>query len=860
MADELQELRGRVEAVLAASGLAIDEEAFRPGRPSTTAPIPSVLQAEVRAHVAGIVGDTGLYSHQAHAITAALAGKDVALATATASGKSLAFMAAAASILKSQNRTRILCLYPAVALIHDQLQKWKEFLGPLNLSVDYVAGEVPTRDRAQRINAADVVFMTPDVTHAWAMSHLDDDVVATFLKNVRLLVLDEAHVYDGVFGTNMAYFLRRLLAILPLARLIVSTATIAEPEGFVKRLTGRDVLVLGPSDDGAPSRDRVIVTARPSEGHGFETLVRLTRALGEQGDTKFLAFADSRVLVERIVAAAGTPRAAPDSHAATDWLDENTSSDVDPVDDDPEGDAPHTVGQVLPYRAGYEDDDRKAIESALRGGRLRGVVSTSALELGLDIGDIDVVVLFAPPPSVKAFWQRIGRAGRQRASVCVVVDEQGLISRTFGGLNAYLERPLEPNWLYLDNTYLQYAQALCAANEISVAPWFDRSALASLPSRFSALVDNELDPKEAVPTDLYPLKQSASEQRPQYAFPLRGDLERQFNVLDAGDRPLGSLSHSQALREAYPGAIYYYMARPYRVKQFSQLRGEIRVQQERNYSTQRINQVMVFPRFPHGVRALSVADRGFVVEADLQVSERVTGFTERRGSISETHLYEPGSAYEQRPLLRFFDTSGICWVTPVPGSSSGRTTDLIVEALCLEFGIQPRDIGHGSFSSKIGPVNLEPTRGECVYDATRGSLRLTAQLADHFTAVLESARRLASTRETTQDIVAPLEQMHAWSSELRNSAAQSLAAATDMGATTTRLIARGQRAIFLAGDYAREVTIKDFRFTPVGVRYELDSDDPALTRFVPVDAVVPTDESTSFVIFDPMTGDTAPER
>ncbi|GMU41521.1 MAG: hypothetical protein AMXMBFR23_23870 [Chloroflexota bacterium] len=808
-----------------------------PPRLARLAQVPAVLAPKVADAVRQAYPE-GVYAHQASAIEACLAGTDICLATSTASGKSLVFMAVAASICLTAIRSRVVCLYPAVALIHDQLEKWRAFLAPFNLSVEFVTGEVLTRERAARIQRADVVLMTPDVMHAWGMSHLGDAEVSLLLREARLVILDEAHVYDGVFGTNMAYFLRRVLALTPNARLIAATATIADPNALLRSLTGRTVEAFDSTTDGSPSSSRAVITVQPHAKGGFDAIATLLSRMSERGVGKFLAFADSRRMVERLVVASKR------SHETSDEADSSTEVDED---------SPRPVQGLLPYRAGYESEDRLAIESALRRGELRGVVSTSALELGLDIGDIDVVVLLTLPPSVKAFWQRVGRAGRRHESACLVIDEKDVIRSAFGGLGAYLDRPIEPNWLYLDNRFIQYAQALCAAAEISDAPWHDREALIGLPPAFARFLENEINPQEAVDPELYPLKQQAADGRPQYAFPLRSGLDKQFRVLNEGHR-LGELSHAQALREAYPGAVYYYMARPYRVTRFDYFKGEVHTRRSAVYSTEALQQTMVFPRFPDRILRVWQAEGGYVAESEIQVSERVLGFREVRGSTKNDHRYGPTSEYSQKDLMRFFETTGVCWSAPVSGLSNQLVNDLILEAFCVLFGIQSRDLGRGPYHARTGPFGGGTAKGESIYDGVRGSLRLTEQLGQNFAQVIEAAAHLAEVRGHA-DAIAALRPLASWASGLRPASPTQAGSATQpMEDDWVQLIGIAQPAILHNGDYARMVTVTAFHYTPRGWVYEVESDDEATHR-VPADLLTAIPGETRLVSYNVMTGE-----
>lgn len=170
--------------------------------------IPAGLNSKIR-ELLGRHFPRGLYVHQSRAIQWALDEKNVCIATSTASGKSLVFMAVAADRLLSDPRARVIAMYPAKALIQDQRLKWKDLLEPLGLTIGYIDGSVPLKEREGILQRCRLLLMTPDVAQAWLMRSLSEKSVSSFLANLKLLILDEGHVYDGVFGTNMAYFLRR---------------------------------------------------------------------------------------------------------------------------------------------------------------------------------------------------------------------------------------------------------------------------------------------------------------------------------------------------------------------------------------------------------------------------------------------------------------------------------------------------------------------------------------------------------------------------------------------------------------------------------------------------------------------------
>lgn len=829
--------------LLEASDLPVCGALQLPSREPVFADAPSKLHSRVR-EIINQAFPAGLYSHQAEAISASLDGEDVCQATSTASGKSLSFITTAMHELLSDPHARVLVLYPARALIQDQLAKWSAMLSEIALHPGFIDGGVPVSERNQILLCRRVVLMTPDVAQAWFMNHLNDTGVAEFRKHLRLLILDEAHVYDGVFGTNMAFFLRRLRAVTSPHRLMCSTATLGVPEDFIYQLTGRHARIIGPGDEGGSLPPKTLFLARRDADGSFDATPALVRSLAQTFRGRFLVFADSRKAVEMLTAA---------SHRQSDRSNEAEELDEQQIS------ALSAVG-VMPYRSGYEAADRARIQDSLAGGDLRGIISTSALELGLDIGEIDLVVLVDPPASMKSFWQRLGRAGRRNPGTCIIIDTRHAIDDGEEGLLSYLARPLEPNWLYLHNRYAQYTNALCAASEIAqINGTFDRSVFESLPAQFQQFLENELAPAIPVAPDLYPLKQAAAA-GPHREFPLRNGVEKSFKVSTPQGQPLGDLSFSQAMREAYPGAVYYYMATPYRVRQLKYRDGQIIATRERHYRTHPIAQVMVFPDFQGGLLKLFRSSIGFLAEAELQVSERVTGFKETRGSSEQSHDYKTGSPYSQQPLQRLIRTSGVCWHFPQSFAVSESLGQSIMAAFCARFGIQTRDIGIGRFHSRLSPFGTGAVSGICLFDNANGSLRLTERLAESFNEVLAIA--IETERKQGNDFLGTQLQAFAiLSSELTpvqsgaHNCPTSLTSAHDEAHPLVTIIASGEKAIYTDSNGSQEVTVLGVHYTPRGLHYHLAHPQPTVRWTVSADSIEPIHGITRTLLLDLMTGE-----
>ncbi len=830
----------RLSSISQDAGLDIIDSVRLPGHAARLSPVPSILEPAVHAHLCNLYPN-GLYTHQSAAIKSSMEGNDICLTTPTASGKSLVFLSISADLLKRRAESCVLALYPAKALIQDQLTKWRELLTPLGYEPGYIDGGVPTSERPGILDRHKVVLMTPDVTHAWLMSHLQTTEVRRFLSRLSLLILDEAHVYDGVFGTNMAYFLRRLQAVTGNFRLISSTATVGEPKDFIGNLTGRPSVVFSAEDDGSFIPEKTILLARNSSGNSFDQLVDLLVRVAHSDIGRFLAFADSRKMVEQIVSTIA--RREHQNPAA----DEDEAEDLDTA-----------RLNVLPYRAGYEEHDRQAIQASLADGRLAGVVSTSALELGLDIGEINVALLLGTPPSVKSFWQRVGRTGRRNPGVCLIIDDRSAILSQ-DGLRGFMQRSPERGSLYLENRFLQYLNALCAAVEANdMGEHYSRQAFATVPDQFMKFLENEIQPVERIPDDLYSLKQR-SQAGAHIVFPLRTGIEIIFEVLDQNPAVgrLGTLTLSQALREAYPGAVYHYMAKPYRVQGINFSSAKIHVCRERRYTTKPLLQSMVFPKFQGETFRLLSNEEAFLAETELQVNERVIGLHERRGHNVIKHVYGTGSKYSQRPLTRFFQTTGVCWYLPdLPGPISEQIARQILDAFCLCCGVETRDLGVGIFHASRSPVAQGQVHGQCIYDATDGSLRLTQQLMDRFREILSFAGDMITERnDYNETLYEAIDEFYEITSDFHVPDVDPPGTAVPSEGDWVTIIAPGEAGMLVGRNCPREVVIIKHLYTPQGLMYELVSDAPQVQWMVSASTVVPIHGRTRLIRLNLMTNE-----
>jgi len=758
----------------------------------------------------------GIYRHQKEALRLALGepdrgepGENVCLVTGTASGKSLVFQTTAIDLLARDPQARVMAIYPMKALGNEQRDRWQLAMVSAGLSdpnsdqlIGRIDGNVPPGFRLNILERSRVVVFTPDIIHAWLFSNLNQAVVIEFLRNVKLIVVDEVHAYSGVFGSNAAFLFRRLQHLLALldARpaFIGASATIANPAQHLRSLFGQQLNLVGPKEDSSPRHALDVYLVNPAGGERFlDEVVRLLEFLTHQVSARFIAFVDSRKQVELIssvlnrllrenkadtAATAEAAAVAAGGGARRGGRARRAAPEPEPEADEPDPESEVTgVLQdlnVLPYRAGYEDHDRRQIQERLTDGTLNGVVSTSALELGIDIPNLDICVLIGAPASATSLQQRIGRIGRRGSGTVIVINGGDVRDSTvFANPGNFFARPLAESALYLENEHIQYIHVLCLARPGGEHDQVEAAAVKmGLPRKhagahsFPGLVEWPLnfltlsnrERRGEAPRRLVSLKLEARD-RPNYTFPLR-DVESQFKV-ERREGPsaaaMGSLSFSQLMREAYPGAIYYYATLPYRVTRVNVKSKVVQVRREKRYTTQPQRTLpAVFPRLsPGGIFAGGQQGALVSIETSLLVRESISGVIEQRGRTENVYPYplarELGFGQEQPFFSRNYFTTGVVLTHPAlaeEGVLLEQVAVMLYEAFMLKFPFERQDIGFAAdrFRVERGRLIQSGQPFLTVYDQTYGSLRLSSRLINPaaLAQVLAEAAFLASTQES----------------------------------------------------------------------------------------------------------------
>jgi DEAD/DEAH box helicase domain-containing protein len=505
--------------------------AFEGARAPRTAPIPASLHELVRDRL----GIDSLYTHQADAWEAAQRGEHLIVTTGTASGKTLAFNLPVLDAIARQPKNRALYLYPTKALAQDQLRTLQE-LKVRGVKPAIYDGDTEVERRWQIRKWSNLILTNPDMLHVGVLPHHDrwGDV----LHNLHYVVVDEAHVYRGVFGSHVGNVLRRLRRAAAMygaePQFLLASATIANPGDLASSLLGVEARVI--DRDGAPKAERTIALWNP-ELLDPELGVRAS-ALGEA--SRLLADLARRGL--RTICFAKSRKAAELIHRfATQRLDD-----------------PELRSRLAPYRAGYTPAQRRDIERRLVEGELLGVSATDALELGIDIGLLDCAISVGFPGTVASLRQQWGRAGRRGHGLAVLIASEDALDQYFmREPETLLGRRVEAAILDHANPRVLDGHLHAAAFEAPIDE-DDRATLGGeAVERAAQLADLQRTPRGYV---------WAGKDYPAARTPLRSTTPDAFTVVDVGSGTLlGLVEAERAYSTVHEGAVYLHLGEPYLV-------------------------------------------------------------------------------------------------------------------------------------------------------------------------------------------------------------------------------------------------------------------------------------------------------
>ena len=488
-----------------------------------------------------------LYSHQAHSIAATMRGEDVVVVTPTASGKTMCYnLPVLDSILKNPD-ARALYLFPTKALSADQVSELYELIQAMGVDIKTYTydGDTPGAARRAVRQAGHIVVTNPDMLHSGILPHHTKWV--KLFENLRYIVIDEIHTYRGVFGSNLANVLRRLMRLCDFygshPQFILCSATIANPKELAETLTGRPVTLI--NDNGAPMGKRHFVFYNPpviNQQLGIRKgVIPETRAIAEmllKCGIQTITFARSRLTVEVL----------------TKYLKD--------VVRDPLGNA----GRVRGYRGGYLPTQRREIEKGLRAGQIDAVVSTNALELGIDIGALDACILCGYPGTIASAWQQAGRAGRRKGTSIVffVASSAAIDQYIVSHPDYFLHQSPENALLNPDNLYILLSHFKCAAYEL---PFEDGDTFGNVSSTGELLDYLE---EEHIVRHVGGRYHWMAEDFPASEFSLRSAASENFVIIDITDpahhRVIGEMDRYTVPMLLHENAIYMHEAQQYQVE------------------------------------------------------------------------------------------------------------------------------------------------------------------------------------------------------------------------------------------------------------------------------------------------------
>lgn len=571
-----------------------------------------------------------LYSHQCDAIEAFRSGESIVLTTPTASGKTLAFALPVFERILDDPESTFLFIYPTKALTHDQLRTLQSLDGNLHAG-SFTAvydGDTETGRRSHIRRTARIILTNPHELHHILSWHHQ---WSRFFSGLEGVIIDEAHRYRGVFGSHVALLVRRLTRIArhygsdPL--FFLSTATLANPGQFASRLCGKSCREI--TQDGSPHGSRIFLfynpyRSWPNTRSVHQDTATLTAQCVSRG-LQTLCFTGSRKIAELVALRAG----------------EIVSG------------GGRTGGpRISAYRAGFLPEERRQIESDLRTGMLRGVVSTNALEVGIDAGSLDGVILSGFPGTMMAAWQQAGRAGRSgRESLALLVAYSNPLDQYFmHHPESFFQSSHEHAIIDLENPYILSGQVLCAGAELPLDCKRDLEFFGpALPGIVAAHARESLLGKTRRGW-IY-----SGSRRAQDLVGLDGGSRETFRILSGG-RVLETMDRSQAFREAHPGAILLHQGEQYRIDSFSLETRTIQATPvEVDYYTRPLNSVRITIKTCRNQRPLP---GGCLCFGDVEVTEQYTSYKLLK---AETII---GIEPLDLPPLQFSTTA--LWITVPP--------------------------------------------------------------------------------------------------------------------------------------------------------------------------------------------------
>ncbi|MGD9115812.1 MAG: DEAD/DEAH box helicase [Dehalococcoidia bacterium] len=678
-----------------------------PRRPARCAeldePLPIPLEENLTRH-----GLLPFYTHQARAINRARRGENVMVATASASGKTLCYNVPVVESILATKGGCALYLFPTKALAQDQLRTLYELFHPRLLSTGDFAtfdGDTPKIERGDIRRRARLILTNPDMLHLGILPNHQQ--WSRLLRRLKYVVVDEAHIYRGVFGSHVGDVLRRLRRLCRFygasPQFILCSATIANPGEHAEKLAGLPFSVV--DDDGSPRGGKDFVFWNPPLLDAAKSLRR--SANGEASNIfaelimkniRTLTFVRTRQLTEVIY----------------NYTRRKLAETM-----------PELAQKIKPYRAGYLPEERRKIEKELFSGQLLGVVATTALELGIDIGDLEATVLTGYPGSIASTWQQAGRSGRSKEkSLSFLIGLDNPLDQYFmRHPDSFFGKNFENALVNPDNHYILRAHLLCAAWESPLTHLDEEYFGEDLFAEIKALEEEGLLRERqgrwyVIPSIAYPAEK----------VNIRSASAENYAITDSASGALiETIDASTAFFFIFPGAIYLHQGESYLIEHLDiAARTAYAKHVEVNYYTQDKELTDL-----HILRVLNEKDcRGTkVCLGEVEVTTRVVGFKKKAQFTEEVIGEEPLDL----PPMRFNTVA--LWFDPPP-----KAVKRVDEELNLDFAGGLHAVEHAAIGllpmfalcdrNDIGGVStpLHPDTGRpqvFIYDAYPGGIGIS---------------------------------------------------------------------------------------------------------------------------------------
>lgn len=691
-----------------------------PARPAKYDDYPDGFDPALRA-VLELRGVKRLYSHQRRALDLAQAGKDFVVITPTASGKTMCYNLPVLSEILRDNESRALYLFPTKALSSDQVAELYEIIKSMDAPIKAFTfdGDTPVSARKAIRQAGHIVVTNPDMLHAGILPHHTKWV--KLFENLKYIVIDEIHAYRGVFGSNLANVIRRLKRICEFygshPQFICCSATIANPRELAERLTGRSMELI--AESGAPTGEKHVIFYNPPvvnrqlniRDSALKQTFGISRLLLKNG-VHSIVFARSRLMVEVLARR----------------LKDQCRNAL--------GEAPN----VRAYRGGYLPSLRHQIEQELRAGQVDIVVSTNALELGIDIGRLDVCVLCGYPGTIASTWQQAGRAGRRQgvSALIMVATSSPLDQYIIAHPEYFFSQPPEHALINPDNLYILLNHFKCAAYELPFEDGEQFGDVEATPELLEYLCEQNI--LNHVGNRYY----WTAEEFPQAGISLRSASDQNFMIIDISvpgkRRVIGEMDRFTVPMLLHQYAIYLHEGRQYQVEEldFDDKKAYVRAVDVDYYTDANLTVTMkvldVFREKP-GVMAKAAGE--------VLVSSIVTLFKKMKLDTQENLGWGPVTL----PELEMQTTA--CWWT-LPDSIADKYTreelqgamvgiSHIIEHIAPVFLMcSPRDIG--VVYHVRDPFTNRPTL--FLYDNCAGGVGLSDRVYEMDDELFKEARRM----------------------------------------------------------------------------------------------------------------------